>query len=80
MIVLGEALQAPVSTFSAFGAALFVTAFASCVAQVIVPLASTLAAEHERGAVVTAVMSGLLIGILLARTISGLIAGVAGWV
>jgi predicted MFS family arabinose efflux permease len=51
----------------------------STVAQVIVPMASSLAADHERGRVVGMVMSGLLIGILLARTFSGLVAAAFGW-
>ena len=51
----------------------------SVVAQVIVPLASTLAAPHQRGQVVGTVMSGLLIGILMARTLSGVIAALGGW-
>jgi predicted MFS family arabinose efflux permease len=51
----------------------------SVVAQIVVPMSSSLAAEHERGSVVGTVMSGLLIGILLARTVSGLIAEVMGW-
>jgi predicted MFS family arabinose efflux permease len=51
----------------------------SVVAQVLVPFASTLAPEGERGQVVGMVMSGLLSGILLARTLSGLVAGLAGW-
>jgi predicted MFS family arabinose efflux permease len=62
-----------------FAAALLVAGVTSVVAQVIVPMASALAAERERGSVVGTVMSGLLIGILLARTVSGLIAAVAGW-
>ncbi len=45
----------------------------------LIPFASTLAPEGERGAVVGMVMSGLLSGVLLARTLAGLIAGVAGW-
>ena len=49
------------------------------VAQVLVPLAGALAADHERGTVVGTVMSGLLIGILAARTFAGLLAAVAGW-
>ncbi|WP_045821254.1 MFS transporter [Williamsia herbipolensis] len=48
-------------------------------AQVVVPWSSSLAAPHERGRVVGTVMSGLLIGILLARVVSGLIAGLGGW-
>ncbi len=51
----------------------------SVVAQILVPFAATLAPEHERGRVVGTVMSGLLIGILLARTASGLLAAAAGW-
>lgn len=49
------------------------------VAQVLLPLAGALAADHERGTVVGTVMSGLLIGILAARTFSGLLAAAAGW-
>ena len=51
----------------------------SVAAQVLVPFASTLAAEDERGRVVGRVMSGLLLGILLARTVSGLVAALGGW-
>ena len=51
----------------------------SVVAQIVVPMSSSLSAEHERGSVVGTVMSGLLIGILLARTVSGLIAAAVGW-
>jgi predicted MFS family arabinose efflux permease len=51
----------------------------SVVAQVLVPLAASLADEHRRGQVVGTVMSGLLLGILLARTLSGIVAGAASW-
>ncbi len=51
----------------------------SVAAQVLVPLAASLAADDERGRVVGTVMSGLLLGILLARTGSGLVAGVSSW-
>jgi predicted MFS family arabinose efflux permease len=51
----------------------------SVVAQVLVPLAADLATPDRRGQVVGTVMSGLLIGILLSRTLSGLVASVAGW-
>ena len=51
----------------------------SVVAQVAVPLAASLAAEHERGLVVGTVMSGLLIGMLSARTFAGFVADFLGW-
>ncbi len=59
------------------GAAAFVGAF-SVLAQVLVPFSASLAPEEERGRVVGMVMSGLLIGILLARTVSGALAGAGG--
>lgn len=52
---------------------------ASVVAQVLIPFAASLASDQERGRVVGTVVSGLLIGILLARTFSGLIAGLWQW-
>ncbi len=75
----GQALAAIAPGFTVFAVAVLVVGVCACVAQVIVPLSSSLAAEHERGSVVGMVMSGLLIGILLARTISGVIAGLLGW-
>ena len=75
----GMAMAATAPAFAVFGAALAVVGVSSVVAQIIVPMSSSLSAEHERGSVVGTVMSGLLIGILLARTVSGLIAAALGW-
>jgi predicted MFS family arabinose efflux permease len=74
-----EGLAAAAPVLAVFAIALLAVGLTSVVAQVIVPMSSALAAPHERGQVVGTVMSGLLIGILLARTLSGLIAAVAGW-
>ena len=49
------------------------------VAQVLVAYAATLARPHERGRVVGAVTSGIVVGILLARTFAGLVTELASW-
>ena len=59
--------------------ACFSIGLTAVVAQVLVPFAATLAADEQRGAVIGRVMAGLLLGILLARTVSGFIADVFGW-
>jgi predicted MFS family arabinose efflux permease len=47
--------------------------------HVIVPLAAHLAPQHERGRVVGIVLSGLLVGVLFARTFSGIVGAQYGW-
>lgn len=47
--------------------------------QLLTPLAGDLADDAHRGRVVGTVVSGILIGILASRTISGLIADAFGW-
>jgi predicted MFS family arabinose efflux permease len=58
--------------------ALFVGA-GSVAAQLLIPLAASLADDTSRGRVVGTVMTGLLMGILLARTVAGVVAGCSSW-
>ncbi|WP_285496009.1 MFS transporter [Actinomadura sp. NBRC 104425] len=55
------------------------TALTSVGAQVVVPFAAALADPAERGRVVGTVMTGLMLGLLLARTASGALSELGGW-
>ena len=74
---LGLAAAAP--SFAVFAFAVAALGVTAVVAQIVVAMSSSLAAEQERGRVVGTVMSGLLIGILVARIISGIVAQLLGW-
>lgn len=49
------------------------------VAQVLVPFAAHLAPEATRGQIVGKVVSGLLLGIMVARPVASVLAGFGGW-
>ncbi|MAW95549.1 MAG: MFS transporter [Leeuwenhoekiella sp.] len=57
----------------------FCVGFASVVPQLFVPMAAQLASAENRGKAIGIVMSGLLIGILGSRFISGMIGDYFGW-
>jgi predicted MFS family arabinose efflux permease len=74
LIVMAVAPSMPILAIASFAVGLTTVA-----PQIIVPFAASLAAPKERGRVVGNVMSGLLIGVLLARTVSGFVGAHLGW-
>ncbi len=84
LLTLGGVLISLLLSALAPNAALFIAAslvlgFTTTATQMIVPVVAHLSPEHRRGQIVGTVMSGLLIGILLARPVATLIAGPLGW-
>jgi predicted MFS family arabinose efflux permease len=65
--------------YGLFLAASVLVGATSVVAQILIPLAANLAPERDRGRIIGTVMGGLLLGILLARTVSSLVAAAWGW-
>lgn len=74
LAAVGTAATAPVllGTMAAVG-------FLAVVTQTLVAFAASLTGPDRRGRVVGQVTSGVVIGILLARTVSGALADLAGW-
>ena len=56
-----------------------ITGLSSVVAQVLLPLGATLASDQQRGKVIGTIMGGLLLGILLARVVSGGLSSMGSW-
>ncbi|QRK04823.1 MFS transporter [Archangium violaceum] len=69
--------QAPTATVLLAG--MVVVGLLAVVVQVLVAFAAALAEPAERGRVVGSVTSGVVIGILLARFVSGVLADLGGW-
>ncbi len=60
-------------------AASFGLGMVSCVPQQLVPFAAVMSMPSERGRSVGTVVSGIMVGILLGRTISGAVGAAYGW-
>jgi predicted MFS family arabinose efflux permease len=76
-VALAAAAAAP--SFGVFLAAAALVGVTSVVAQVLVPLAAHLAPAGSQGKYVGQVTGGLLLGIMLARTVASLAAAAWGW-
>ncbi|WP_328912076.1 MULTISPECIES: MFS transporter [unclassified Streptomyces] len=60
-------------------AALTVAGLTGTAINILIPMAATLARDDQRGQVVGTLMTGLLLGILLARTVAGALDQLVGW-
>ena len=60
-------------------AASYCLGIVSCVPQQLVPFAAVMSLPSERGRNVGTVVSGIMVGILLGRTISGVVGAAYGW-
>jgi predicted MFS family arabinose efflux permease len=78
-IVLSLLLTAVASNINILFIASFLVGASCMVPQLLIPMAAHLAKPNERGKKIGVVMSGLLIGILLSRTLSGFIGAHFGW-
>lgn len=74
--LLGMALSQTLPMLYLFG---FLTGFTSVVPQLFIPMAATLASPEKRTQSIGFVMSGLLIGILGSRILSGWVGDFSGW-
>lgn len=77
--VIALILAATAKSFFLLQIASLLIGITSIVPQLILPLAASLCAPEQRGKVVGTIMSGLLVGILLSRTLSGFIGQYLGW-
>lgn len=60
-------------------AASFALGIVSCVPQQLVPFAAVMSLPSERGRSVGTVVSGIMVGILLGRTVAGVVGAAYGW-
>ncbi|MFJ6825787.1 MFS transporter [Streptomyces niveus] len=79
LLVMGLAVVAAARTAAVLLVGMAATGLLAVVTQTLVAFAASLAPPAGRGRVVGLVTSGVVVGILLARTASGLIADLAGW-
>lgn len=77
--VAGLLMAAASPSFAVLAAASLVFGMTSSATMVVIPYVASHASEGERGRRTGQVMTGLLLGILLARTVSGFVAAWAGW-
>lgn len=78
-MIMALALAGFASNINILFIACFLVGASSILPQVLIPMTAHLAAPHERGKKIGFVQSGLLLGILLSRTLAGFVAAHWGW-
>lgn len=79
LTAVGQALAGFAPAFGVFMIGVAVAGLFSVAAQVLVPYAAILAPAGKGGKAVGTVMSGLLVGVLLARAVAGVLSDIGGW-
>ncbi|MFT3812002.1 MAG: MFS transporter [Acidovorax sp.] len=79
LAAIGMALAGSAHGFALLAAGTLMTGLFSVAAQVQIPMAATLAAPGQSGKAVGLLMSGLLTGILAARSVAGILSELGGW-
>ncbi|KAJ2897862.1 putative transporter [Zalerion maritima] len=67
------------SSFPAFQALSFICGFTTVTPQLLLPLVGDLAPAHRRATYLSVVVSGLMLGMLVARLLAGIIANYTDW-
>ncbi|ABF43478.1 major facilitator superfamily (MFS) transporter [Candidatus Koribacter versatilis Ellin345] len=78
-VAFAALLTALAPSFSLLALFSFLLGLGSVIPHLILPFAAHLAPEGARGKVVAKVISGMLVGILLARTVAGFVGAAFGW-
>jgi len=78
-IAIASTLTAVAPSFALLAIFSFLLGLGCVVPHLILPFAAHLAPEGSRGKVVAKVISGMLVGILLARTVAGFVGAQFGW-
>ena len=79
LVILSLLLAALAPNEQVLMVASFLIGVTSVVPQLFIPMAAQLAKPTERGKAIGTVMSGLLVGVLLSRTLSGFVGALLGW-
>jgi predicted MFS family arabinose efflux permease len=76
---VGTGIAATASTATGLFVGVAIAGLFSVVVQIVVAFAAAISDPAERGRTIGVVTSGVVVGIILARTVSGAVADLAGW-